>query len=399
LRSTGHDPIQNVSVTAALPASFTFIGASVAGTPCTSGPANLICIVPSIPAGQSAYLSVEYIADQPGDFPVTFVASAAGDNDPSNNTRNLTVSVRPFLDVRIQAVPQSIDVTPGQVFNMPVIIAADRRPVPNVTLSANLPNYVTAQSASAEGGTCVVSTAVVNCTFSEIAAGTTRQIDISARAETIPDLIRSFVDFTVNASTDLDYGNNRGSVPIRIDWSGDASLAVSQASASATTGQSFSFPTITVSAAERIDEAYVEISLPAMSLVVTADAEGGSCSTSGSGLRCQLSTLMTGTSRRINLTLRANSAGSGTSTIHLSARNDHNAQNDSQTVSLTITDPPPPAGGGGTGDSNGGGGGGDFGELFAGTLAALLLMRRRRRGSRAIMQGHPTGSFPAFRAF
>jgi hypothetical protein len=120
----------------------------------------------------------------------------------------------------------------------------------------------------------------------------------------------------------------------------------------------------------------VSISLPAPVAVDAVTVPGGSCATGAGGATCELGTIEVGGWRRVNVEVRAPSAGTYASTVSVSTPNDTNAANDQRVISLVV-DPPSPAGASGGGSSSGGGTGGG-GAAEVGLLLALCVALRRQ---------------------
>lgn len=373
VRSMGNGAATNVNVSAIVPPGYPVTAASITGGACTTTPTTATCTIASLAAGQTAYLWVDYRNDQPGSFTASFSATADAEVNTANNAASVAVTVAPYSDMRIESAPERIRTTPGQVLHVPVVIAADRTPMSNVTFHVNAGPFTTVQALSVVGGNCTLTeTWQATCSVAQIEANTSRQVDLTLRTDSsIPYPNNSFLTLRVNAWPDHNPFNDQRSVPFGIDIPGDASVSVAQSTVSATARQQFSFPQITVTGIETVENAIVDISLPPNTIVINGSVNGGTCATA-SYVRCTLGRVAAGESRSIGLTLRIDVSGSLTSTVQLSALNDRDASNNVRTVSLTVTEPPPPSGGGGGGGGNGGGGGGGGGGGLS--LLALLCL-------------------------
>ena len=150
----------------------------------------------------------------------------------------------------------------------------------------------------------------------------------------------------------------------------DAALSVAPSSVSAQVDQAVSFA-VTVSSVGslQVDGTMVTITVPAAIAVDSAIPTTGSCSTGAGAVTCDLGSLPGNTSRRIDLSVRGTQNGSFISSATVVAGNDAESQNNTASVTLTISQSTAPAG------SSDDGGGGGLGLL---ALIGLLLAAVRR---------------------
>ena len=157
----------------------------------------------------------------------------------------------------------------------------------------------------------------------------------------------------------------------------DASIADTPAVIEGTAGTAVNLPVeVSSVGSAQLNNVVVSISLPAPVAVDAVTVPGGSCATGAGGATCELGTIEVGGWRRVNVEVRALSAGTYASTVSVSTPNDTNAANDQRVISLVV-DPPSPAGASGGGSSSGGGTGGG-GAAEVGLLLALCVALRRQ---------------------
>jgi uncharacterized membrane protein YgcG len=126
----------------------------------------------------------------------------------------------------------------------------------------------------------------------------------------------------------------------------------------------------------------VKVPIPAFATVESVSS-GWIC-TGTAVIECSVHTLTSGTSTSFDITLLANSAGTFTSHVEVTAANDANTANNRRDIAITVAANSGSGGGGspsGGGSSSGGGGGGGGGgwlEWLAIAVLGLLVARRLR---------------------
>ena len=120
---------------------------------------------------------------------------------------------------------------------------------------------------------------------------------------------------TATAESDSDPGNNSTSIGITVNAvpppnpiptpTGNVSVAAAQGSVTATVGAAFDLPTVTLTAIAQTADVRVNLSVPASLTVENALADGAPCTVTSGSIVCSLGTLPAGTTRSVNLRLRA----------------------------------------------------------------------------------------------
>lgn len=366
--AVGVNPSTDVVLRALLPASHPVTSASVEGGTCTTTANTAECLVPSLAVDQRITMTVNYTSDSPGAFTTEFSVTAAADGDATNNQISTTVTLAPYVDVRVQSEAIRIDTSPGQPFDIPVTIAADRRAVTGITFTVLSYSNITVESVSG-GGSCSSTYSGIYCAAGDLPANGTRTLTITARVNA--DVEYSFfgsVAVYLWAMDDRDGSNNHLYIPINAVLRGDARLSVAQATLSAIRGQSVNLPAISVVGVRTLDNATLDFNLPASVSVMSTPYN---CYSRPDGLRCDLGLLRAGTTVDMPISLIFASAGSATVGLQLSAAGDEDASNNTGSISVTVTEPASSGGGGG-----GGGGGG---AVTWQVLLGLLLLSIARR--------------------
>ena len=377
VRSLGVAPATNIAVSVSIPTSFTLRQVTLANGNCTTNANNATCTLNSLAAGAEAQLLLEMRGAVVGTFNGTITASAAGDGDDSNNVQNITLQVIPFMDVGVVTPPQVLTASVGELFVFPISVAAGPQPVADVRVQLSLQNLgrYTIVSMAPSVGSCLESPGIVECALGTLPAQGSAAVNISLRANSIgTDSMR----VSVQASNDMNFSNNLASVQVVIANRGNAAVRVGSPSATGTVNQLFSYPTISVSADRTVDAVFVDISLPP-GVVVEELTGDGLCGGSVNMMTCDMGTITAGIDKHISPRVRASQLGTFSSAITLRSILDTNSQDNSGTVSITVSNAPSPGGAGA--DNSGGGGGGGLGLLTLLALLAPAALRRERTGA------------------
>jgi hypothetical protein len=383
VRSSGAYAATDVTVRMTIPTQFAIRGAAFEGGSCSTAAQVVTCTRTTLARDAAAELQVDVEAMVAGDFMAPVEVSAVGDAESSNNTLQLSLVSRVGSDVRIEpSAPVAALV--GVQQTIPINVANANVDVGYVRVNLSAPQHVVFDSLRMDGGSCWVSgTHGGYCElWGGLSANTARVIELRLRAILMLDF-----NVTIQASSndlDINPANNAASIPVAVsDRQGDASVQVSRSNVTAEVGQSFAYPSITVSAATAVDDARLSVAFdPTLVAIVSAGIEGGVCSFNGGGIDCLLGTIESGAARTMNLTLQANRAGAFTSAVTLSSRNDMNGANNAGQVSVSLTNPPPPPTPQQPAQSSSGGGAMAAREALA--FLALVLLARLRRRARSV---------------
>jgi len=89
-----------------------------------------------------------------------------------------------------------------------------------VTVTATLPATLTIQSVTANGGSCTNGAGTATCTLGTLAAGDTRQIDLSLTATVAGSLS---ISLALDSSNDANMGNDTGTITVAASSNGAVS--------------------------------------------------------------------------------------------------------------------------------------------------------------------------------
>jgi uncharacterized repeat protein (TIGR01451 family)/fimbrial isopeptide formation D2 family protein len=313
--NAGPDPATGVKIVDPLPAGTRFVSADPG---CTEAGGTVTCDVGALAVGDRAERRIT--ADVPvalADQTLVNTATAAadqGDDHPEDDTASASTLVGPSADLGVVKTGPATAEAGGQVAW--TIVATDHGPsaATGVTVTDTLPEGVTLVSATPSQGTCVPAGATVTCALGDLASGGAAQIQVvgAIAADRVgarltngaavkgdqPDPVagndRSSATTTVVASS-----TRRAAVPnLKLAKSviGDAkprlgvalryALDVTNTGGAAATG------------------VVVTDTLPANLEYVTSSIPGGTCKDTNSVVRCSVTSLAAGETRRAIVTTR-----------------------------------------------------------------------------------------------
>ena len=127
-----------------------------------------------------------------------------------NNASCLSAYIPPdvSLDVTTPAPQAIVGTSFGASF---VVRAAGDDPSADVSATVTIPTGLTVDAVTANGATCTTGAGNATCSFGTMAAGDSRQIDMTLTSTSIGSLI---VDLSLSSTNDADAGNNEGTITV-----------------------------------------------------------------------------------------------------------------------------------------------------------------------------------------
>jgi len=330
-------------------------------------PQRARCALPAMTKGQTVY--VDYVATfaEPGTYDVTFTARAPGDTLPDNDVLIRPIVVRPYTDVSIAGAIDFTNLMVGESRTATFTVRADRRLLAAARFLAPnaLPGLRVTDIVSSAGDCRVDADTGGSCDFNDLAANASVTVDVTWRAEQSA----AATDLSVAVSTAGDVSVANDVVRRRVQTVGmtDLELRVG-AAVSGFRNTTVSLPEISVvNGNDKAVGTTLQVTLPAGVTLASVSAANAICSGT-TVLRCDFDDLDAGSISTVNVSVRADAAGTLTSKLQLSATNDSNAANDTKEAALQIAEVTNATQ---TAGSAGKGGGGRFEWL---TLVVLLLV-------------------------
>ena len=339
---------------------------------CTRAGQTVTCRMGVMRVGDAAQVDVTFTPSAGTGAVSAAVSPREPDASSADNSTAQPVTALPFAGLAAAiTAPASVDHNTTTTVQGRMTNAGPDTAV-NASLVFALPTGLTVLPGGI-GAPCTAGTGVVTCLIGTLPSGGQATVDLQLRAAT-PGGQDVTVTVTSN-SYDTDASNNSASASIAVKPVADLGIALSAPPAALQAGQAASATaTVTNAGPDAVTIAVANFS--AANLTVTAATpNGGSCSVTNGAASCSLGTIAAGTSKTIEVTYTAGSAGAaqlnGTTSSEAS---DGSSTNNSAATALTVS--APPSNGGGGGGSSGGGGG------ALGLWGALgLLVWTVRRGS------------------
>jgi hypothetical protein len=239
-------------------------------------------------------------------------------------------------------------------------------------------------AATVPGATCTNTPSGHSCALGTLAPNSSIPLTLRLRGAAKPV---GTLNAQLISPAETNPRNNLAFVHFRIYEPGDAAIAMPQANTIVTVGQRAEFR-FDLNVIAEVNEVTLELEFDQSRLA--NPWAGGICSSTASGMRCDLGLTQPAATMHHILTFWPEGVGTTPITVRVRSTNDTNPANDTQTATITINaapqppappPPPPPAsfqGGGG-----GGGGGGPMGWPLLAGLALLAsvhqLLRRHAR--------------------
>ncbi len=334
-------------------------------------------------------LSVGAVGETPGPKSVHVAISATSEADPGDNDATFDMRVAPYTDVAVTPYQLPEVMFVGQVYEFETRLRTAYRDVSNVMFTVSYPVELDVTPPSDLTG-CTIERPVggqsanLNCLMPTVAANTDRPLRFQAR----PTALNLGTSLWVEAlsTPDVDQSNNEYHQTVRFVEDSDLVVDVAGTSASGTAGSTFKLPLITLRSPKDTVNMVVKVPIPSFATVQSVSS-GWIC-TGTAVLECTVFALTSGTSTSFDITLLANSAGTFTSHVEVTAGNDANLANNQRDIAITVAaaagsggGASSSGGGNSSGGSSGGGGGGSMEWLGVAFLGLLVLRRLSRRGA------------------
>jgi uncharacterized repeat protein (TIGR01451 family) len=328
-----------------LPAGVSLASAQPTQGAC-SGTTTLSCSLGTVPAGGSASVVLQVIANAAGTLTDTAsVTSGVTDPNPANNNASVTVNAvdvpQPVADISLSLTAAPNPVTVGQTLTYTLNVSnAGPSDATGTVLSDQLPAGVSLVSAQPSQGACS-GTTTVSCSLGTVPAGGSASVVL----QVIPNAAGTLTDTAgvTSGVTDPDTSNNSAAVTVdAVDVPGEADLAISLGADQdpVQTGQVLTY-FVDVANFGPSDAVGVILSnvLPAGVSLVSAQPAQGSC-TGTTTLTCALGTIADGNDVSIEIQVIPNQAGLLTDTASAtSAVDDPDTDNNETEVTVTAEGP------------------------------------------------------------
>ena len=377
--SNGANAPTEVSAMVAFPDTFEVTSATLDGSACTVTGSVIQCSLAAM-TQQSATILANVVPLEPGTYTARLTLSASNDAVVDNNTDDIELEVRPFVDAML-IPPTNRNVIVGTIFDLQFSVANGRYAMAQSMVTIDLGPTIVIATLTPSAGTCSQAGSRVECLLGTLPANSTATVLVRGYwTDAFGGMTAAF-----SSPYDVDGSNNRPDFTFTVDHPGDASVQVLQNEATVRANERVILP-VDITAITFVGEAFVEFDFDATYLYQAEVSGAQTCDYATRPIRCALDGieggLEAGTVTRVHLGVSGRAPGTVPVAVRVGGRNDTNASNDTQTIEVTIqpaasvptpTPPPaPPAPAGG-----GGGGGGSMNWMFIAAVFGLRAIRRR----------------------
>ncbi len=235
--SLGNQPIASANVNIDTGTLLQVLDATVANGKCRTTAGNVTCDLGPMAAGERRRVELQLQGNEPGQYVIAATLAAPLDEDAANNDTTVTLVLDSAADGALAISPSALSGVEQQVQRVSIQLAtSSAEALTGVTVRVAFPaDALVVEAALAEQGSCAVTTAQVTCSLGNVAAATTRRVDLDLRG-TRP--ATSTIEASLAADNDADSRNNRASATINVAATAGSSTGGSSGSASSGGGKS-----------------------------------------------------------------------------------------------------------------------------------------------------------------
>ena len=209
-------------------------------------------------------------------------------------------------DVAVRLDAPSMTVTLNEPFTASAnIVSAGPQAVNDVVVSISLSPEFAIQSVIAPGGTCT-SSAPVSCSFTSLAAGTSRRIDVNAIATAAS---ANTIRFNARAQDDDEVRNDFGEITVHAKLAADVKVNPSASFLGRETQAFWVYTSLRSDGVGAAENVSMTFNLPEAFSIVSIASATASCSTSERSATCTVPSLAPGRDAVVQYEIRATRAG------------------------------------------------------------------------------------------
>jgi hypothetical protein len=336
VRSAGNVSAQDSAVTITLPnnTAFQIDSATTSLGSCSVAGLTATCSLGTMAVNASANVTITARSTQAATFVVQARASATNDRLTSNNTRQMSVSIRSGVDAAVALATSAAEVALGAPIETYVDVSSRRAlPLRNAVLSLNLNQAVT--SANMPGATCTTNASSVSCTIADLPAGATRRLTVQAATQVAGPL---FASASISVVGDGDLTNNNASTTAWVQAERDVELTAGPPSVDLGVNAGYTVPyTLRSRGPLPTGDVTLALSIPAALVVDSLDAGGVTCAQADAATyRCELGPLAPGATRVVSLRVHGAVPVTGDINATAEAADDGYLANNNAVVQLRI---------------------------------------------------------------
>ncbi|MFL5737671.1 MAG: hypothetical protein ACJ76P_10065 [Actinomycetota bacterium] len=360
VRNNGPDAATNVALSDAVPAALSIDSVHDGGGSCSTTGQDVSCDLASLANGATWTVTLDVTLDpaHPGGTVTNTATVSATESDPdsSNNssTQDTTVNAPPpppaSADVSVTKTDSADPVNPGDGYSYDLAVTNNGPDAAsNIALSDSVPASLSVDAVHDGGGSCAFTGQDVRCSKASLANGATWTVTVDVTVDPAPAGGTISNTATVSADeNDPDSSNNADTEDTAVNApapAADISLTKTDTADPVNPGDSYSYDlVVSNNGPDTATNVTVSDSVPASLSVDGVDDGGGSCSTTGNDVTCDLASLANGATWTVTLDVTVNPSDPGGAISNTASafadQSDPDGSNNSDTEGTTVTPPP-----------------------------------------------------------
>ena len=191
------------------------LGATVANGTCTTDRGALTCDLGRVASGERRRITLTLQGNVPGQYGLTVALATPLDSNPANNGAAISLTLRPAADGALSIAPTALSGQERQVLRASVLLTAGGTvALAGATVRIAVPvDALDVVAATADQGSCAATAAGATCELGDLAAGTTRRLELELRGLRAG---AATIEASLTADNDGDSGNDRASATVSV---------------------------------------------------------------------------------------------------------------------------------------------------------------------------------------
>ena len=191
------------------------LGATVANGTCTTDRGALSCDLGRVASGERRRISLTLQGNVPGQYGLSAALATPLDSNPANNGAAISLTLRPAADGALAIAPTALSGQERQVLRASVLLTASGSvALAGTTVRIAVPvDALDIVAATAEQGSCAATATGVTCALGDLAAGTTRRLELELRGLRAG---AATIEASLTADNDGDSSNDRASATVSV---------------------------------------------------------------------------------------------------------------------------------------------------------------------------------------
>lgn len=213
--SLGNRLATSASVTIETGSQLQVASATVADGTCRITTGAVACDLGAVAPGERRRIELQLQGDSTGRYEIAATLAAPLDQDPTNDTRNLTLVLERAADGSLAILPATLNWVEQQVQRLSLEVSTSgAEALTGATVQVAAPaDALTVVATNVERGVCTVTPGTIACDLGRLEAATTHRVDLDLRGTRAGT---TTIAATLTADNDADSGNNQTSATISV---------------------------------------------------------------------------------------------------------------------------------------------------------------------------------------